>query len=606
MAAFGAGAFSTATVQYILNGPDLNQLTKYSDQIIAKLKAIPGAVDVDTTLVTGNPELVATVNRPQGGGSRRVSVMDVAMASRLLIGGVKVSRYEEAGREYDILVRAEEAYRTSPEALSQLTVASTKLGTVPLLDVVDLKRAEGPSKIDRYARQRQVMFLANTAPGVGSGEVGAALEKIVKEHEAAVAVPLRRLRTVEGDRADRDGVLDRVRVVVHLHVPDPGGPVRVMAAPDHDPAGAAADGAVRAGVADHARSRRSTSSRCSASWCCSASSRRTRSCRSTTSTSCGRKGTRGCDAILHGNRDRLRPILMTTFAFVAGMLPLLTSHGIGAEFNRATAGPVVGGQLLSLLLTLLATPVAYSLFDDAAIKMRRAVPAADAAGVGDRGRRDHAACAAGPRRGAPRGAAYRSRFVIRAGIAVVIAGLVLADARGAAAQAPDLPAVRDTAAREITLEDALALRQETQPSLVAERARLAQAQTNIEAAWAALLPTIARRGGTRATTPSSASPADPGGDRCSSSRSISWTASINFTAPLIVPAAYAGLKSVKDGVRSAEANFEVSEETVLFAVAQAFYAAQISDEVVNTAAREHRGDARDAGQRQDPHFRPAP
>ena len=155
---------------------------------------------------------------------------------------------------------------------------------------------------------------------------------------------------------------------------------------------------------------------------------------------------------------------------------------------------------------------------------------------------------------------------------VATAAIVSAVAGGAPARAAE-------GARELSLDEALAMAKKHSWNLTAGRARVAAAQTSISSAWALLLPTIAAQGRyTRnydkfefATGPTTTLLIQPVNQ---------LDAGINFNAPLLVPAAYPGLQAVKGDVAAAEANYEVSVNDVLFAVAQSYYAAAISDEVL--------------------------
>jgi len=360
---------STGAIQTAISGPDLANLTAYSQRITNELKDVPGAVDVSTSLIVGKPEVRLSVDRDRA-ANLGVNVSDVATTLQLLVAGLKVSTYAEHGEDYDIRARAEREYRVDERGLL-VTVPSTKVeAAVPLDSVVQLAPDTGPSQIERLNRQRQVTISCNVAPGHSEGEIQAALDKIV----AGLNLPsgYRAVATGNSNETNAAGKnfllafgtsfifmylvlaaqfeswLHPITILISLPLTVPFALVSLLLFGQTLNIFSALGLLVLFGVVkknsilqvDHTNHLRAN-------------------------------GMGRAEAILEANRDRLRPILMTTIAFVAGMLPLIFSHGVGSGLNRGIAGVIVGGQTLSLVLTLLATPVTYSLFDDLAARFRR-------------------------------------------------------------------------------------------------------------------------------------------------------------------------------------------------------------------------------------------
>ncbi len=362
---FGPAA---GAIQYTLSGPDLGKLATFSERIVKQLKAVPGAVDADTSLVVGKPEARLTIDRARA-SALGVEPIDVASTLQLLVGGLKVSTFSEGGEDYDIRARALREYRVDERGFL-MTVPSRTVGAVQLGSVVDVKIGAGPSKIERVNRRRVVTISTNVSPGVGESTVSAALQKIVADENMPpgyVARPAGNSRESAKTAqafiaafaasfvfmylilaAQFESWLHPITILVCLPLTVPFALLSLLLFGQQLTMFSALGLLVLFGVVkknsilqiDHTLHLRAS-------------------------------GRSRADAILEANRDRLRPILMTTIAFVAGMLPLIFSRGVGSGLNRGIAGVIVGGQVLSLLLTLLATPVIYSLFDDAAAWLRR-------------------------------------------------------------------------------------------------------------------------------------------------------------------------------------------------------------------------------------------
>ena len=362
VAAFSGGGFRNANVQFLVSGPDLKKLEEYSSKILEHMKTSPDAVDVDSTLISGKPEVQLEVDRATA-ADLGVRVGDVSQALNTLVAGQEATTYNEGTDQYEVDVRAINPFRSNIEGLKRLIVPSTKLGWVTLDRLVKVSEGTGPSSVDRVNRQRQVTLLANTKPGGSAASITAEIDKFVKtlnlptDYKTGyvgqskemgkagfyflLAIMLSFIFMYIVLAAQFESFIHPVTILLTLPLSIPFGILSLLVTGQTVNIFSGLGLLLLFGVVkknailqiDHTNNLRS-------------------------------QGMSRYNAIIQANRDRLRPILMTTIALVAGMLPLVFGSGAGAGTNRSIGVLVVGGQSLCLLLTLLAVPVFYSIFDD--------------------------------------------------------------------------------------------------------------------------------------------------------------------------------------------------------------------------------------------------
>src|SRR5437870_1319307 len=352
-------------IDFVIRGPELVALAKYAEDLRTKTRELGGINDADTTLKLDKPELRVQIDRARA-ADLGVDTSDIANSLRLMVGGDdQVTRFYDptVNLDYDVQLRLSERDRGDQATISRLYVPSSRVGLVRLDSVVKIKEDISPSRIDRLDRQRMVAMRANVAPGYAMADRIDALRKAT----AAMNLPAAYSTTIAGRGRELErtfieflwafllsiifmymilasqfeSTIHPFTILLSLPLSVPFALLSLWLLSDTLNLYSALGILVLFGVVkknailqiDHMNNLRAL-------------------------------GMERDAAIVQGNRDRLRPILMTTLALVAGMTPLALGTGPGAEERRSIAIVVIGGQSLSLLLTLIATPVVYSVLDD--------------------------------------------------------------------------------------------------------------------------------------------------------------------------------------------------------------------------------------------------
>jgi HAE1 family hydrophobic/amphiphilic exporter-1 len=462
---FMQGAPYEPPINVFVRGDDLPTLQRVANEIQAKVRQIPGAVDISSNLVSGQPEVVARINRSLA-ADLGFSVGSIAAQLRGMVEGIVPTRLREGDREHDIRVRLAPEYRNDPQAVLRTPLYSGSGAAVRTGDVVAFAPAVGPSNIDREQRRRQAKIGIDLAPGYALGDVTAEVEQAVASvsmpstfewgfagdvelmQESAAAMGLALILAVTFIyivlASQFESFLQPFIIMLSLPLALVGALLLLLATGKNLGMPAMIGVVMLMGLVtknaillvDYTNQLR-------------------------------REGLPLRDALQKAGPVRLRPIVMTTVAMILGMLPSAVGTGDGSEFRAPISIATIGGLVTSTLLTLVVVPVAYLLLEGAVERVRAWREQPMPAGL--------------------RTAARVAGVLML--LALMGAFLSVAAAFAQTPVAPLAPAASQPA-QALTIERALAIARTRNEGLKVSQERLNESQAAVAEARAAFLPTL--------------------------------------------------------------------------------------------------------------------
>jgi outer membrane protein TolC len=353
------GAPYEPPINVFVRGDDLDELKRLTADLARRIAAVPGTVDVSSSLVSGKPEMVARVDRARA-ADLGFSAGSIAMQMRHMVEGIVASRLREGDHEYDIRVRLAPDYRNDFTAITAAPIYSATGAAVRTADLVRLEPAVGPSSIDREQRQRQAKVGADLK-GRPLGDVTAEVRQAIAQLDIPPTFQVGFAGDVELMEETREGMTlalmlavtfiyivlasqfesftEPLIIMLSLPLALVGALLMLLATGQHLGLPAMIGIVMLMGLVTK-----------NAILLVDLTNQLRRE-----------QGKSLVPAILEAGPIRLRPILMTTMAMILGMLPSAFGLGEGGEFRAPMALATIGGLMTSTLLTLVLVPVAYML-----------------------------------------------------------------------------------------------------------------------------------------------------------------------------------------------------------------------------------------------------